>query len=81
MFKRKIHNQKPKNDKQFNLKLFFALCLSALVPTMYQTVRTFIVSVNISAERITYKLRTFLSSYCDYILKILYFQYLNFKSL
>ncbi len=50
MFKRKIHNQKPKNDKQFNLKLFFALCLSALVPTMYQTVRTFIVSVNISAE-------------------------------
>ena len=49
MFKRKIHNQKPKNDKQINLKLFFALCLSALVPTMYQTVRTFIVSVNISA--------------------------------
>lgn len=32
--------------KKFNWKLFFALCLLALVPALYQTIKTFIISVN-----------------------------------
>lgn len=50
MFKKTILTKKQQNNDQFNLKLFFALCLSALVPTIYQTFRTFMVSVNVSAE-------------------------------
>ena len=37
-----------KNLKAFNFKLFIALCLTALIPAIYQTVRTFIISSTVS---------------------------------
>ena len=36
--------------RKFNWKLFIALCLLALIPAVYQTVRTFIISANSQAE-------------------------------
>ncbi len=41
---------KIKNLKFFNFKLFFALCIMALFPAIYQTIRTFILSTHVSVE-------------------------------
>lgn len=38
--------------KSFSWKLFISLCLAALVPAIYQTVRAFIISTNTSVEGI-----------------------------
>lgn len=38
--------------KYFNWSLFIALCLTALIPAIYQTLRTFLISTNTSVEGI-----------------------------
>lgn len=38
--------EKIKQLKEFNWKLFFALCALALIPAVYQTIKTFIISSN-----------------------------------
>lgn len=38
--------EKFKQLKEFNWRLFFALCVLALIPAIYQTIKTFIISVN-----------------------------------
>lgn len=42
--------EKIRQIKEFNWKLFFALCALALVPAIYQTLKTFIISANSQAE-------------------------------
>ncbi len=40
------------NIKKFNFSLFLALCIIALAPAIYQTIRTFLISTNGSTEAI-----------------------------
>jgi len=47
---RKIMKEKFKQLKSFNWRLFAALCALALVPAIYQTVKTFIISTNNQSE-------------------------------
>lgn len=45
MFKNSM-KEKFKQLKEFNWRLFFALCVLALIPAIYQTIKTFIISAN-----------------------------------
>lgn len=42
--------QRLKKLKDFNWKLFIALCALALVPAIYQTIKTFIISINSQSD-------------------------------
>ena len=43
-------NEKIKDLKNFNWRLWIALCALGLIPAAYQTVKTFLISVNGPAE-------------------------------